>query len=356
MVLLGGDLMIHSEKGNLLDANVEALVNTVNCVGVMGKGIALQFKQAYPENFKEYEKLCRINEVKPGKMFIHSTNSFIGIKYIINFPTKRHWRAKSTMGDIQSGLVDLIAVVQKYEIKSIAIPPLGCGNGGLNWSEVKPLIIEAFKQVPDVEVHLYEPGGSPKSDKMKIGTTTPRMTRARALFISLMNQYSIPGYRLSLLEIQKLAYFLQEVGEPLKLNFEKNKYGPYAENLNHVLQRIEGHYIRGYGDRSSKAEIYLLPNASAKAKSLLEKEENALNRLREVADIIEGFETPYGLELLSTVHWVVKHKPSIINDNDAVVEEVHNWSERKKLTFKENHIIKTLDHIVKKKLLAITPS
>lgn len=348
--------MIITEKGNLLEAKVEALVNTVNCVGVMGKGIALQFKQAFPENFKQYEKACRIGEVKPGKMFVFSTDSFLDSKYIINFPTKRHWREKSKIGDIETGLKDLINVVKEYNMKSIAIPPLGCGNGGLEWREVKPLIIEAFKQVPDVEVHLYEPGKSPQSDKMKIGTTPPKMTRARALFISLMNQYSIPGYRLSLLEIQKLAYFLQEVGEPLKLNFEKNKFGPYAENLNHVLQRIEGHFIRGYGDRNSKAEIYLLPSAAQEAMNFLVKEEEALNRLVAVEEIIEGFETPYGLELLSTVHWIVKKDPAIAETASDVIFEVHNWNERKKLTFKENHILKALKHLTDKGLFTLNPS
>jgi O-acetyl-ADP-ribose deacetylase (regulator of RNase III) len=253
--------MIILKQGNLLEDEAEALVNTVNCVGVMGKGIALQFKQAYPEMFSEYEKACRRKEVQPGKMHVVCTKSLLNPKYIINFPTKRHWKNKSRMEDIELGLADLIKVIKELNIKSIALPPLGCGNGGLRWDEVRPKIEAAFEHLKEVEVHLYEPAGSPNPDQIKIRTKPPKMTRSRALLLMLMNDYSIPGYKLSLLEVQKLAYFLQVVGEPMRLRFEKGKYGPYADNLNHVLLRLDGHFIRGFGDRNRDAEIYLLPNA-----------------------------------------------------------------------------------------------
>lgn len=337
--------MIFLKQGNLLEDEAEALVNTVNCVGVMGKGIALQFKQAFPEVFSEYEKACRRKEVQPGKMHVVSTKSLFNPKYAINFPTKRHWKNKSRMEDIEAGLVDLIKVVKELGIKSIAIPPLGCGNGGLNWSEVRPKIEVAFEQLPDVEVHLYEPAGSPKPDQIKIRTSRPKMTRSRALFLMLMNDYSIPGYKLSLLEVQKLAYFLQMVGEPLRLRFVKNKYGPYADNLNHVLQRLDGHFIRGFGDRSRDAEIYLIEDAAEKAEQFLKDDRKAFEHLRKVRNIIQGFETPYGLELLSTVHWVVKEKPELKDNIQKIVEDVHNWNDRKREIFKEKHIRKAWEHL-----------
>lgn len=227
--------MIEYRTGNMLEADAEALVNTVNCVGVMGKGIALQFKQAYPENFERYKKACRENEVKPGKMFVFSTGSLVNPKYIINFPTKVHWRGKSKIEYIESGLASLVKEVERLDIKSIAVPPLGCGNGGLDWEDVRPRIEKAFADVPDVRVYLYEPQGSPDPDKVKIGTKRPKWTKARALLIDVMAEYVAEGYKMSLLEIQKLAYFLQEAGEPLKLNFVKQQYGPYAENLNRLF-------------------------------------------------------------------------------------------------------------------------
>lgn len=343
--------MIIFKKGNLLHDEAEALVNTVNCVGVMGKGIALQFKQAYPKMFTEYQKAARKKEIQPGKMHVVDTKSLFNPKYIINFPTKRHWKSKSRMEDIESGLVDLIKVVKDLGLKSIAVPPLGCGNGGLKWSEVRPKIEKAFEQLPEIEVHLYEPAGSPKPDEIKIRTDHPKLTKARALFLMLINDYSIPGYKLSLLEIQKLAYFLQIVGEPLRLRFEKGKFGPYADNLNHVLQRIDGHFIRGFGDRSRDAEIYLIKDAAEEAEAFLTSDESALGHLESVRRIIHGFETPYGLELLATVHWVANTTPEIKDDVQRIVEEVHNWNERKYEIFKEKHIRKTWEHLKKNGLL-----
>jgi O-acetyl-ADP-ribose deacetylase (regulator of RNase III) len=330
--------MIELRRGNLLKADAEALVNTVNCVGVMGKGIALQFKQAFPQNFREYEQACRADEVRPGVMHVHHTNDLLNPRYIINFPTKRHWKGKSKLPDINNGLAALVDVVSRLEIRSIAVPPLGCGNGGLEWSTVKPLIAEAFAALPDVQVFLYEPAGAPEANAVVVRTTKPRLTRTRALLIRLLDQYGIPGYRLSMLEVQKLAYFLKAAGEPLKLEFIRHKYGPYAETLNHVLQRIEGHYIRGYGDRSREAAIYLLPGALEEAAEFLTDDVQAVSRLARINDLIYGFETPYGMELLATVHFVATADPTVADDPEAAVQAVHAWSERKRTTFDPDHI------------------
>lgn len=149
--------MINYKTGDLLNEQTDAIVNTVNCVGIMGKGIALQFKKRWPENFSLYELACKRNEVVPGKMFIFTTGTFSNPKFIINFPTKRHWKGKSRIEDIKSGLVDLVQIIKKLEIKSISLPPLGCGLGGLDWDEVKPIIENAFSSVPEVECVVYLP-------------------------------------------------------------------------------------------------------------------------------------------------------------------------------------------------------
>jgi O-acetyl-ADP-ribose deacetylase (regulator of RNase III) len=336
--------MITLTSGNLLEDQAEAYVNTVNTVGVMGKGIALQFKQAFPEVFKQYTKDCKLGNLKVGRMHVVPVKTLTNPQYIINFPTKKHWKEPSEMAYIESGLQDLVKVIKELGIQSIAIPPLGCGNGGLAWEEVRPRIEQAFKEVP-VNVHLYGPAGSPLADQMKIGTTEPNMTKGRALLISLMDSYSVPGYRLSHLEVQKLAYFLQEVGEPMKLRFEKNKYGPYAENLNHVLQRIDGHFIRGYGDRSREAEIYLLEGSADRAAKVLQQDQDSLERLKKVKEIIQGFETPYGMELLATVHWVMKTHSELAMDLSFVTKEVQNWNERKKELFSSKHIEKVWSYL-----------
>ena len=216
--------MIKPTIGNLLDAGngheAEALVNTVNTVGVMGKGIALQFRLAYPRNYELYRAACKRGEVVPGKMFIVPTDRLDNPRYIVNFPTKRHWKGDSRVEDIESGLADLVRFIQAEKIQSIAVPPLGCGNGGLDWSDVRPRIVKAFESLPDVRVLLYEPAGAPEPDKITVATARPEMNSNRAALITLMRNYGEVGYRLTMLEIQKLTYFLQLAGQPLRLQFQ----------------------------------------------------------------------------------------------------------------------------------------
>jgi O-acetyl-ADP-ribose deacetylase (regulator of RNase III) len=325
-------------QGNLLEAEAEALVNTVNCVGVMGRGIALQFKLAYPDNFKAYLRACNAKEVQPGRMLVTDTEQLVNPRFIINFPTKRHWKGKSRIEDIEAGLPALVCEIKRLGIRSVAVPPLGCGNGGLDWDQVRPRIEAAFGEIPDVHVLLFELEGAPTAASMPVGTTRPRMTRARALLLRLIDLYRIPGYRLTKLEVQKLAYFLQAAGEPLKLNYRKDQYGPYAENLNHVLQHIEGHFIRGYGDRSGRAQIFLLPAGVDEAIAFLTDSAEAQARLDRVAALIEGYENAYSMELLATVHWVANEGPKPAENASAAVALVHDWNKRKRTLFEPEHV------------------
>lgn len=335
--------MISKTTGNIFDADAEALVNTVNIVGVMGKGIALQFKKAYPNNFKAYKKKCDAKELKPGQMFIFSTNTIYNPKYIINFPTKRHWRGKSKIKDIESGLKALVEEIKKLEIRSIAIPPLGCGNGGLAWAEVYPLIENALSVIPNLKVLVYEPTGSPDPKKMINKTERPRMTPGRAAVLGIMSRYAVPGYlyRLSLIEVQKLAYFLQEAGEQLKLSFVKDTYGPYADTMRHVLNKMEGHFTQGFGDGNNQpgTPIKLLPDAVKEAEEFLQTNSETLSRFDRVSELIEGFETPYGMEVLSSVHWVAKKENSgNANNVQSAINAVHGWNDRKRDLMKPEHI------------------
>ncbi|MGB7295701.1 MAG: macro domain-containing protein [Candidatus Aminicenantales bacterium] len=331
--------MIEITRGNLIETDAEALVNTVNCVGYMGKGIALQFKKAFPDNFKAYERACRANGIRPGKVFVFSTGSLVNPKYIVNFPTKRDWRAKSQIEDVRIGLRSLIEEIRKLGISSVALPPLGCGLGGLNWKDVKPLIEGAFAALPNTRVMLFEPIGTPDARAMPVRTKRPRMTIARALLIRLIHQYAQLAYRLTLLEVQKMAYFLQEAGEPLRLRYEAGLFGPYAHNLNKVLEIMEGHFIRGYGDtQKPDVEIELLPGAIKESDKSLSGNEASADRLKRVATVIEGFETPYGLELLSSVHWIAVHGETTVSNPNEAVRAVHKWNERKQKMFKPEHI------------------
>lgn len=335
--------MITIGQGNLLQADVDALVNTVNTVGVMGKGIALQFKRAYPAMFKAYEDAVRSKQVRIGKIHAWETNQMTGPRFILNFPTKRHWRAASRIEDIEAGLEDLIRLVRELGIKSIAVPPLGCGNGGLDWTDVEPRIIAAFDAVPYVNVTLYPPAGAPNAASMLTNEPKPAMTAGRAALIALLYSYSMQsGSRTSLIESQKLMYFLQVAGEKLSLRYEKAWYGPYADNLRHVLKVVEGHYLLGFGDGSravTDAEpIDVLPCAIDDARSFLGDHPGTEERIGRVLELTSGYETPYGLELLASVHWILCETPDTATDVDKLIEAVRGWTSRKERMFTESHI------------------
>jgi O-acetyl-ADP-ribose deacetylase (regulator of RNase III) len=325
--------MIEFTSGDILKDDVEAIVNTVNCVGIMGRGIALQFKNAWPENFKAYEAACKREEVQPGRMFVYEVGQLTTPRYIINFPTKRHWRGKSRIEDIESGLKALVSEIRQRGIRSIAIPPLGSGLGGLDWNDVRPRIEAAMRDLPDVRVRIFEPKGAPASDVMHHSREVPTMTAGRAALVELMGRYirGLLDPTITLLEVHKLMYFMQEAGEPLRLKYVKAPYGPYAENLRHVLRAIEGHLVAGYADGGDAPDkpLTLVPGAVDDANAFLEA--NALTRERfdRVGRLVEGFETPFGLELLATVHWVARHETPA-RTSAEVVERTYAWNDRKR--------------------------
>jgi O-acetyl-ADP-ribose deacetylase (regulator of RNase III) len=322
--------MTSFKTGNILSEQVDALVNTVNCVGVMGRGVALQFKKYFPDNYKEYKAACDRKEVTPGRIFVHETGELYP-RYIFNFPTKRHWRGKSKIEDIDAGMKSLISEIQRLEINSIAIPPLGSGLGGLDWNEVLPLIKEHLGKLTNVDVIIYEPNVAADTKTLSRNLEVPEMTPGRAALILLIDRY-LTGYldpMITLLELQKLMYFLQAAGEPLRLKYEKAHYGPYAPNLSHVLHKLEGHYVSGYGDGGDNPdkELALITGALEDARNVIKQHPNTERNINKVAELVEGFETPYGLELLASTHWFIeKEKPSTTGE---VLHLFQNWNERK---------------------------
>ena len=242
------------------------------------------------------------------------------------------------MEDIAQGLDDLVKVVKDKQIQSIAIPPLGSGLGGLNWQDVKKLIETKLASLPDVEVRIYEP--SNVAEKKNVAEIkVPKMTAGRAALVGLVDRYlnGLLDPSISLLEVHKLMFFLQEAGEPLRLNYHKAAYGPYADNLRHVFNAIEGHFIQGYqdgGDAPDK-QIELMPNVIEQACDFLKDKPETKEHFDRVAQLVEGFESAYGLELLSTVYWVAKNEGA--NSIEQAREKIHGWNERKK-QFSEKQI------------------
>lgn len=331
-------MKLELKHNDLLKQQADAIINTVNCVGVMGKGIALQFKKAFPENYKAYAKACKNNEVKIGKMFIYQTgflDSNIHSKYIINFPTKEHWRGNSKIEYIEKGLDDLYNVIQDLNIKTLAMPPLGCGNGGLNWTDVKKLIINKLSPIEDLILYLYEPQISVLKTTSLVGKSVPKLTKIRVAVCKAIERYRELDYCLSHLEVQKLMYFFELTGETRSLNFEHQKFGPYSDKLRHVLNSIDGYYIDGFKD-SLHAEIHIKSNMLERINEEFKNYPDLDARFKRLSDLISGFETPFSMELLATVHWVITQEGA--KTRDDVISKVHSWSERKAKMFTPEYI------------------
>lgn len=325
-------LTMQFTHGNLLDADAEALVNTVNTVGVMGKGIALQFKDRFPDNFRTYEAACKSGEVEVGRMFITETGAMLGPRWIVNFPTKKHWRNPSKLEWVEAGLKDLAREIVTRGIRSIAIPPLGAGNGGLAWAKVRPLIEQALGALP-VEVIVFEPTDAYQNAGAKAGAET--LTPARALMAELIRRYESMGIGCTLLEAQKLAWFLQRaigdlgLTDPLRLDFAANRYGPYADKLRHLLDNLDGSYLssdRRIADARPLDEIRFNWDRKDTVAAYLQSDEAAAYQaaLERVGGLIIGFESPFGMELLATVDWL-RRKEGVPLDRDAMRAAIEDW-------------------------------
>ena len=339
--------MLEFVRGNLFEAEVDALVNTVNTVGVMGKGIALQFSRSFPEIVQPYKEACESGSLTIGTVQTIRLPLLQGVaspKYVINFPTKKHWKGNSQIEFIESGLHALREEVERLHIRSVAIPPLGCGLGGLSWSDVRLHIERVFAEIGNLQVLVFEPVGKPVASSMKSAIKKPNMTAGRAALLGLMRRYIVPlmDDAVTLLELHKLMYFMQEAGEPLRLQFVKGRYGPYATNLRHVLNAIEGHYVTGFGDASEEPGKVLEPSPKAieKAERHLRSKSKSetLERFNRVEQLIDGFETAYGMELLSSVHWVAKHESAPAHTQEEAVSLIHDWNDRKRKSFASEHI------------------
>lgn len=324
--------MITFTQGNLLEARVEVLVNTVNTVGVMGKGIALMFKERFDENFRQYAAACKAKEVQTGKMFVTQVHELDGPRWIVNFPTKQHWRAPSRMEWISEGLQDLRRFLVEQNIKSIAIPPLGAGNGGLEWVEVRAQIEHILGDL-DIDIQVFEPTKQYQNVVKRSGVE--KLTPARALIAELVRRYWVLGMECSLLEIQKLAWFLERAIErynpgnnPLNLQFVAHKYGPYANRLEHLLNNLDGSYLHAekrISDADPLDVIWFDDDRKAHVQTYLKNEAKVYTQaLESTAALIDGFESPFGMELLATVDWLLTRE-GVAPNVSALREGLRHW-------------------------------
>jgi len=360
--------MISYTQGNLLESGAEALVNTVNTVGVMGKGIALMFKERFAANFTLYSAACKSKQVKVGQMFVTATGELEGPRWVINFPTKDHWRAPSRLEWIDAGLKDLKQVLREREIKSVAIPPLGAGNGGLDWPTVKALIVAALSDVNDVDIVVYEPTDKYQNVAKRAGVE--QLTPGRALIAEAVRRYWVLGMECSLLEVQKLAWFLERSVEhlhlpkDLNLAFKAHRYGPYAPKLNHLLDSMDGSYLH-CDKRIADARPHDLIRFNDERKDFVQaflqsEAKDFVPALELATTTIDGFESPFGMELLASVDWLLCRE-RVEPEVSAVRTGLAHWPAdadgaglRKSRIFDERSVRIALAHLQASPLYSVT--
>lgn len=335
--------MIRFSTGNLFDAHVDAIVNTVNLVGVMGKGVALQFKERFKNNFQVYKQACDDRTIGIGNSLVVEEMWQGRSVWVINFPTKVHWRNPSEYMYIERGLENLIDIIHKYAIKSIAIPPLGVGNGGLDWYRVKDLIVSKLSSL-DCDIVVFEPGHEAISAEKKV-----TLTQARALLVYMLDRVQREGNEATAFSAVKSVYFLQKFGAEkiFNMKFEKYIYGPYCDQVRHVLHAIDGGYIRGFADMTKKPfePFDVISEKMSEVKYKVESDILLNDIVTRTCQFLDGFWDDFSLELMSSVDYLISVRP------DASVDEVYDllgaWNERKKKLFADKDKVKTAyNHIL----------
>lgn len=340
--------MIRYTTGNLLEADTQALVNTVNTVGVMGKGIALQFAERYKSNLRTYKEACKSGELQVGRLLVTTDADIHGERIIINFPTKKDWKHRSSYAYIEAGLVELVHVMVARGIQSIAVPPLGCGNGGLDWAKVKPMI-EAHLGALDAEVVVYEPSAAIKQVLQKENTREAKLTPGRAMLLHALFNFERLGEPASLFVANKLAFFLKLLGEPQlkRLEFKPANYGPYSVQVQHALYDLNGVYLKGLEQHDAKPfeELNLnydrLNEVQRFIADTLTADQHA--RLDRLTELVAGFRSTYALELLSSVAFILQDEPSL--DIAGIQERMKSWSKRKGSLAAEENVRIAYEHL-----------
>lgn len=342
---------IEFRKGDMFSEPFEAIVNTVNCVGVMGKGVALEFKRRWPENFEAYKKLCKSDRLRPGQMFVFDTATMFSSewpRFLINFPTKDHWRSKSKLRFVEDGLETLAVELKERGIRSVAIPPLGCGNGGLDWREVRPLIVEKLASLEDIQITVFSPWDA-RDEPEHSGENFP-LTFERAILLKALGEIEqhFDG-SFDRISLQKITYFLQTLGVNFRLDFARNRHGPYAETLKRSFEALEEHgMIAGFRDRSA----HVTNGGYAQANEFLKTFDSLADSIVDRLDkLVAGYESPYGLELLSSVHWLATHEHH--SSPEAIVSELQSWTEQKAVSYSEDTIRVALQRLAEDGLISI---
>lgn len=334
-ICFGVNEMFKITTGNILESDADCLVNTVNCEGFMGKGIAYQFKLKFPNNNRDYVKACSSGSLKIGSIHFFRENG----KLIVNLPTKDKWREKSKVDYITSGLRELSKLIQSENIKSIAIPPLGCGNGGLNWTEVKPIIMKYLLPFSEnVEINIYEPSKNYTPQAIEV----PKINASHLMLMKFKPKLN----RFNKIRIQKSAYFMNLFSGERYFIFNKYKYGPYAHSIDILIKDIkqfQRHYNVDTMEAFKIAKTVLISDSIEKKLNYFEV------YIDEAAKFVNFIKTDTELELLSTICSILEDSFGL--SDREIIESIKSWSVEKALKFNEDQIESGIDLLVQKDIL-----
>jgi O-acetyl-ADP-ribose deacetylase (regulator of RNase III) len=351
-------------EGDLLKSNMHALVNTVNTVGVMGKGVALAFKNRYPDMYRDYVKRCERGEVRLGEPYVYHAADHL----IVNFPTKQHWRSVSRLSDIEAGLDYLEDHYKEWQIRSLAVPPLGCGNGQLEWRVVGPILLRYLKRL-DIPVELYAPHGSTLLGEIQLDLLSQldhqdgdQQWRLEPWLVAIAEtvhrleslRYHRPVGRVML---QKIVYFATAAGLPTGLEFQRASYGPFAPELKAAVGRLQNNGIlteRHSGRMIEMRTSSALEDARASYGYQLEQWSNLIDRL---VDLAARFDTA-GAEIAATVHYAaydlhnrLDRRPTVAE----VVDYVEDWKRRRSPKLERSDILRAVVNLGTRGWLQVDP-
>ena len=323
--------MIKYVTGNILESDAECLINTVNCEGYMGKGIAYQFKLKFPNNNKDYVKACKNGALMIGKIHHYVEDG----KVIINFPTKIEWRKKSEIEYIEKGLVELVKLLPKLNVSSVAIPPLGCGNGGLRWDEVKTLIIKILGDLSDkYEFIIYEPS----KNYIAKAKEAPELNVSALVLMEIklgLNKFNT-------LRLQKTAYFLNIFLKEKYFKFQKHKYGPYDNSIAIISRNIKE--FQNYYNTKDTNEAHKIAYNIIISNRSITKLRVIDPALKKSIDYVNKISSDNFLECVATITYLIEMN-NFFNEKE-IVNAFKAWSDDKAKRFSEDDILKGIDYLI----------
>jgi len=355
--------MITIKKGNIFESNAQTLVITVNCVGVMGKGLALEFRKRYPDMFKTYESLCKTGKIKLGiphfeqRMFPPS---------IVFFPTKDHWRSVSRLCDIEEGLKYLLNKYKEWGISSISVPPLGCGLGDLEWKIVGPTLYRYLKQM-DIPVELYVPYEASEEEMTieylegiseKISNTKSKLNPGLIAVVEIVSTIQSTAYHIPIGRtiLQKITYFVTMIGLDTGLEYKRASFGPFSPELKKNLTKLVNNSL--ISERQQGNMFKIEPGSTYEAARKLYSDYLKENRekIDRVADLFCRLKSTYQAEIATTIHFAFHTMDKDEVTEQEILDEIMKWKKRHRPPLDEKDVAIMIRYLAALGWIKVKPS